>query len=50
MKDSGMKGMKPDMLLWEETLFKNRDLFELDYVPEHFDHRESQMNSLKFCV
>jgi cell division control protein 6 len=45
-----MKGMKPDMLLWEETLFKNRDLFELDYVPEHFDHRESQMNSLKFCI
>ena len=42
--------MKPDMLLWEETLFKNRDLFELDYVPEHFDHRESQMNSLKFSV
>ncbi len=42
--------MKPDMLLWEETLFKNRDLFELDYLPEHFAHRESQMNSLKFCV
>jgi cell division control protein 6 len=42
--------MKPDMLLWEETLFKDRDLFELDYVPEHFDHRESQMNSLKFCM
>jgi cell division control protein 6 len=49
VKDSG-KGMKPDMLLWEETLFKNRDLFELDYVPEHFDHREPQMNSLKFCI
>jgi cell division control protein 6 len=42
--------MKPDMLLWEETLFKNRDLFELDHIPEHFAHRESQMNSLKFCV
>jgi len=42
--------LKPDMLLWEETLFKDRDLFELDYVPEHFLHRESQMNSLKFCV
>jgi len=41
---------KPDMLLWEETLFKNRDLFELDYLPEHFAHRENQMNSLKFCV
>jgi len=41
---------KPDMLLWEETLFKDRDLFELDHLPEHFLHRESQMNSLKFCV
>jgi len=42
--------LKPDMLLWEETLFKNRDLFELDYLPEHFAHRESQMNGLKFCM
>jgi cell division control protein 6 len=42
--------MKSDMLLWEETLFKNRDLFELDHLPEHFAHRESQMNSLKFCI
>jgi len=38
------------MLLWEETLFKNRDLFELDHLPEHFLHREAQMNGLKFCV
>ena len=44
------KAKKPDMLLWEETLFKDRDLFELDYLPEHFLHREAQMNSLKFCV
>lgn len=42
--------MTSDMLLWEETLFKNRDLFELDHLPEHFAHRESQMNSLKFCI
>ena len=41
---------KPDMLLWEETLFKDRELFELDHLPEHFAHRESQMNSLKFCI
>jgi archaeal cell division control protein 6 len=41
---------KPDMLLWEETLFKDRDLFELDRLPEHFLHREDQMNSLKFCI
>ncbi|VVB67540.1 ORC1-type DNA replication protein 2 [uncultured archaeon] len=38
------------MLLWEETLFKDRDLFELDHLPEHFLHREAQMNSLKFCI
>jgi cell division control protein 6 len=44
------KAKKPDMLLWEETLFKDRDIFELDHLPEHFLHRESQMNSLKFCV
>ena len=42
--------MKRDMLQWDETLFKNMELFELDYVPEHFSHRESQMNSLKFCA
>jgi cell division control protein 6 len=44
------KAKKPDMLLWEETLFKDRDLFELDHMPEHFAHRESQMNGLKFCI
>lgn len=44
------KAKKPDMLLWEETLFKDRDLFELDHLPEHFAHRESQMNGLKFCM
>lgn len=44
------KAKRPDMLLWEETLFKDRDLFELDYLPEHFLHRESQMNGLQFCI
>jgi cell division control protein 6 len=44
------KAKKPDMLLWEETLFKDRELFELDHLPEHFSHRESQMNGLKFCI
>ncbi|HOK57644.1 MAG TPA: ORC1-type DNA replication protein [Methanothrix sp.] len=42
--------MKDDMLLWDETLFKDPEVFELDYVPEHFDHREAQMKSLRFCV
>ena len=44
------KTRKPDLLLWEETIFKDRDLFELDHLPELFLHRESQMNSLKFCI
>ncbi|MCX8207144.1 MAG: ORC1-type DNA replication protein [Methanothrix sp.] len=42
--------MKDDMLLWDETLFKDPEVFELDYVPEHFYHREAQMKSLRFCV
>ncbi len=41
---------KQDILLWEETIFRDRDLFELDHLPEQFLHRESQMNSLKFCI
>ena len=41
---------KPDMLLWEETLFKDRDIFELDHLPDQFLHREKQMDSLKFCI
>jgi len=41
---------KPDMLLWEETLFKDRDVFELDHLPDQFRHREKQMDSLKFCI
>lgn len=44
------KSKTPDMLLWEETLFKNRDLFELDHLPEQFLHREKQLDSLKFCI
>ncbi|HOT07966.1 MAG: ORC1-type DNA replication protein 2 [Methanosaeta sp. PtaB.Bin039] len=42
--------MDKDILLWEETLFRNREVLELEYVPEHFAHRQSQMNALKFCV
>jgi len=38
------------MLLWEETLFKDRDVFELDHLPDQFRHREKQMDSLKFCI
>ncbi len=42
--------MKREMLLWDETIFKDREVLEFDHLPEHFSHRESQMESLKFCV
>ncbi len=42
--------MKREILLWDETIFKDREVLEFDHLPEHFAHRESQMESLKFCV
>jgi len=42
--------MKREMLLWDETIFKDREVLEFDHLPEHFAHRESQMESFKFCV
>ncbi len=39
-----------DMLMWDETIFKNQEYFELDFLPEHFLHREKQMEALKFSV
>lgn len=42
--------MNKDLLMWDETLFKDPDLFELDHIPEYFAHRDSQMQALMFCV
>ena len=42
--------MKREILLWDETIFKDREVLEFDHMPEHFAHRESQMEALKFCV
>lgn len=39
-----------DMLMAEETLFKNQEAFDLEYVPENFIHRESQLKSIAFCI
>ncbi|HNR58753.1 MAG TPA: ORC1-type DNA replication protein [Methanothrix sp.] len=38
------------MLLWDETIFKDREVLEFDHMPEHFAHREPQMEALKFCA
>lgn len=38
------------MLGSDETLFRNEDAFELDYVPEVFNYRDSQIKALASCA
>ncbi|WP_254861515.1 ORC1-type DNA replication protein [Halovivax gelatinilyticus] len=38
------------MLGWDETVFRNESVFEIDYVPETFQHRDSQMQSLVYAL
>jgi cell division control protein 6 len=38
------------MLSWDETVFRDEHVFEIDYVPETFKHRESQMETLKYAM
>ena len=38
------------MLSWDESVFRNEHVFEIDYVPETFRHRETQVDSLKHCL
>ncbi|MEF8976082.1 MAG: ORC1-type DNA replication protein, partial [Halapricum sp.] len=35
---------------WDESVFRDEHVFEIDYVPETFHHRESQMESLKYAL
>jgi cell division control protein 6 len=39
-----------DILLYDETIFKDIDAFNPDYVPENYLHRESQMEALAICL
>ena len=39
-----------DMLSWDESVFRNERVFEIDHVPETFRHRETQMESLKYAL
>ncbi len=39
-----------DILLWDETLFKDLSVLEPDYLPEYFPHRDSQLEALKFAL
>ncbi|WP_435348366.1 ORC1-type DNA replication protein [Haloarchaeobius sp. HRN-SO-5] len=38
------------MLSWDESVFRNERVFEIDYVPETFKHRESQTQSLQYVL
>lgn len=39
-----------EFLSWDQTLFKDSELFELDHIPEYFHHRDTQMQSLMHCI
>lgn len=38
------------MLMWDETIFRTPELFELDYLPDRFPHRDVQLNSLRYAM
>ncbi|MCU4717432.1 ORC1-type DNA replication protein [Halapricum hydrolyticum] len=38
------------MLSWDESVFRDEHVFEIDHVPETFRHRDSQMESLKYAL
>ena len=42
--------MKKDLLMWDETLFRDPEVLELDYVPEQFHYREDQIRELAFQI
>ena len=39
-----------DMLSWDESVFRDEQLFEVDHMPEKFVHRENQMNTFTFAL
>ncbi|ELY98498.1 ORC1-type DNA replication protein [Natrialba asiatica] len=38
------------MLSWDESVFRDEHVFEIDYVPETFKHREGQMRNLTYAL
>ncbi|MFC4540605.1 ORC1-type DNA replication protein [Halosolutus amylolyticus] len=43
-------GPDEGMLSWDESVFRNEHVFEIDYVPETFKHREEQTRSLTYAL
>jgi len=42
--------MKKNLLMWDETLFRDTEVMEIDYVPEQFEFRDAQMRELAFQI
>jgi len=42
--------MKKNLLMWDESLFRDPDVLEIDYVPEQFEYRDTQMRELAFQI
>ncbi|WP_323172947.1 ORC1-type DNA replication protein [Natrialba sp. PRR66] len=38
------------MLSWDESVFRDEHVFEIDYVPETFKHRAGQMRNLTYAL
>ncbi|WP_436933983.1 ORC1-type DNA replication protein [Halovenus marina] len=38
------------MLSWDESVFRDEHVFEIDYLPETFHHRDTQMETLKYAL
>lgn len=39
-----------NFLKWEQTLFKDREIFDFGYVPDEFLYREMQMKSISYAI
>ncbi|WP_330631486.1 ORC1-type DNA replication protein [Halocatena halophila] len=39
-----------ELLSWDETVFRDEHVFEIDYVPETFRHREEQTRQLQYAL
>jgi len=39
-----------NFLAWEQTLFKDREIFDFGYLPEEFLYREKQMKSIGYAI
>ncbi|ERH03281.1 MAG: hypothetical protein J07HR59_00392 [Halorubrum sp. J07HR59] len=39
-----------EMLSWDESVFRDEHVFEIDHVPETFQHRETQLEGLKYAL